>query len=123
MFEGQVDSPKRINLLYDDIERHQLIANLTGAMSRRYVCKACNKVFRRGVTHAYDQRFNHYTAGTPSAFEGIRIPFEECKRQFINRASFDNHTRSITKKKSVCDLRRCCAPFGPLVTRGNYECN
>jgi hypothetical protein len=43
MFEGQIDSPKRINLLYDDDEQHyRVIVNITGAMAK-YVCKACNK--------------------------------------------------------------------------------
>jgi len=36
MFEGQVDSAKRLNILYDDVERHyHVIANLTGAMARK----------------------------------------------------------------------------------------
>jgi len=46
MFEGQVGSVKRINLLYDDVERHyHVITNLTAAMARRYVCKGCHKSF------------------------------------------------------------------------------
>ena len=56
MFEGQVDSAKRINLHYDYVERHyHVIVNLTGATARRYVCKACNKGCRRDVTNVYDQ--------------------------------------------------------------------
>ena len=40
MFEGQVDSPKRLNILYDYVERHyHVIAKLTGAMVKKYVCK------------------------------------------------------------------------------------
>ena len=40
IFEGQVDSPKRVNILYDDIERnYQVIAELTAAMAKKYVCK------------------------------------------------------------------------------------
>ena len=40
MFEGQVDSSKRLNILYDDVERHyHVTANLTGAMAIRYVFK------------------------------------------------------------------------------------
>jgi len=34
MLEGQVDSPKRNNLLYDDVEQHyHVIVNITGAMA------------------------------------------------------------------------------------------
>jgi len=44
MFEGQVDASKRINLLYDDIERrYHVTINVTRAMAKYYVCKACNK--------------------------------------------------------------------------------
>jgi len=43
MFDGQVQTKKRINLLYDDVARHcHVIVNITGAMAKRYVCKACN---------------------------------------------------------------------------------
>ena len=40
MFEGQVESSKTINLLYDDVERHyHVITNLTCAMARKYYVK------------------------------------------------------------------------------------
>ena len=52
MFDGQVDSEKRINLLYDGVWKYyHVINNLTGAMARRYVCRGCTKGCRRGVTH------------------------------------------------------------------------
>jgi len=36
MFEGQVESAKRLNLLYDDVDRHyHVITNLTGSMAKR----------------------------------------------------------------------------------------
>ena len=52
MFDGQVESEKRINLLYDDVKTHfHVINSVTGALSRRYVCKGCNKGRESGVTH------------------------------------------------------------------------
>ena len=40
MFEGQVDSAKRLNIMYDEVERHyHVIINLTGAMPIRYRVK------------------------------------------------------------------------------------
>jgi len=52
LFEGRVESPKRINLLYDDVNRHyHVITNLTGAMAKRYVCRACNKGCSHGARH------------------------------------------------------------------------
>ena len=51
MFEGRVQSPKRINLLYDDGGHYyHVITNIRGAMARRYVCKACTPVTRRAAT-------------------------------------------------------------------------
>jgi len=51
-FDGQGESEKRINLVYDDVKRHyHVINNITGAMARRYICKGCNKGCRRGETH------------------------------------------------------------------------
>jgi len=52
IFDGLDKSEKRINLLYDDVSRHfHVIANATGAMVKRYVCKCCNKGCRSDVTH------------------------------------------------------------------------
>jgi len=59
MLEEQVDSPKHINLLYENVERHyHVTVNLTGAKARRYVCKACNKGCTRDVTHVYEQTYS-----------------------------------------------------------------
>jgi len=52
MFEGQVESSKRLNLLYDNVDIHYyVITNVTGTMTKQYVCKACNKECRREFTH------------------------------------------------------------------------
>ena len=52
MFEGQVDSPKRIIILYDDVERHHyLIMNITGAIAKTFMCKAWNNSCASVVTH------------------------------------------------------------------------
>jgi hypothetical protein len=50
MFEGRVESPKRLNLLYDDVHKHyHVITSLTGAMAKQYVCTACNKGCERAM--------------------------------------------------------------------------
>jgi hypothetical protein len=42
--DGQIESQKRINLLYDESERHYHVSTkFTGAMAKQYVCKSCNK--------------------------------------------------------------------------------
>jgi len=55
MFEGQVDSSKRNNLLYDDVKRHfHVITDLNAAVAINYACKVRNKSCRPDVTHACD---------------------------------------------------------------------
>ena len=54
ILEWKVTSDKRVNLLYDDVTRHyHVIANLTGAMSKRYICevvvKAVDQVLHTNV--------------------------------------------------------------------------
>ena len=49
-FDGQVESEKRFNLVYDAVQRHfHVINSLTGAMARQYVCRGCNKGCQRGT--------------------------------------------------------------------------
>jgi len=44
MFQGQVESDKRINFLFNEVsQQYHVIAYLTGAMSKRNVCEACKK--------------------------------------------------------------------------------
>jgi len=51
VFDGQVESEKRINLLHDDVTHHYHgITSVTGAHSRQYFCKG-NKGCESGVMH------------------------------------------------------------------------
>ena len=48
MFDGKVDSEKRLNLVYDEVHHHfHVINNVTGALSQQYFCKGCNKGYGR----------------------------------------------------------------------------
>jgi hypothetical protein len=52
MFDGQVQSEKRINLLYDDVTHYYHVINsMTGALSRQIVCKSCNNECQSGFMH------------------------------------------------------------------------
>jgi hypothetical protein len=56
MYEGRVESPTRINLLYDEVTRHHhVIGSLTGAMAKRFVCKGCGKGGNSYTEHRCDQ--------------------------------------------------------------------
>ena len=64
MFDGQVTTSQRINLLYDG-QNYHVITNLTAAMAKRYVCPACNKGCSRGKQHRCDASCDAYTAILP----------------------------------------------------------
>ena len=52
IFEGQVDSTKRLNILYDDVEhQYHVIANLTAAIARKFVCEGCKEACTSDVRH------------------------------------------------------------------------
>jgi len=92
MFEGQVDSPKRINLFYDDVGRHyHVIVNIKSAMAKKYLRKACNKACRADATHRCDQTCSDCMARPPCAFSAVRIPCAECNRHFRSQTCFANH--------------------------------
>jgi len=56
MFEVHVDSNKRLNLLYDDIDKHyHVITNVVVAMAKNYFCKPCNLRCRSDAAHNCDQ--------------------------------------------------------------------
>jgi hypothetical protein len=124
-FDGQVNSERRINLLYDDAEHHyHVITKVTGAMARRYVCRGCNKGCRRDVSHICDQTCSDCMSSPPCALEGIRIPCDACNRHFRSRACFDKPRKKEGRnKKTVCECKRCCSTCGVHVTRANHECN
>jgi len=123
-FEGQVDSIKRLNLLYDNVERHyHVIAKLTATTARKYVCKRCNKVCTRDVTHACDQKCGECMACPPCAFAHDQILCAECNSHFRSLTCFDKHKLRTLNKKSICERKGCCTTCGWAVTRRNHECN
>ena len=124
MFEGQVDSTKTLNILYDDIDRYyHVISNLTAAMARRCVCNRCHKSRKSDVTHACDQKFSDCMACPPCAFSNVRIPCLECNRHFRNHTCFANHKQSTKLKRPVCERKRYSTTCGCAVTQGNHDCN
>ena len=119
MYQGHVDSDKRINLLFDEVTRHyHVIANLTGAMAKRYVCEGCNKGCKCGVVHKREQTFSDYMVSSPCISAGLRIPCDLCNRHFRRETCFDNHKRKTQgkRKNSACELWKCCATCGALIT-------
>jgi hypothetical protein len=51
MFDGNNNSAKRLNLLFDPVTKHNHVFNgLTGAMAKQYICKVGNKSCELDVT-------------------------------------------------------------------------
>ena len=99
--DGHVNSEKRINLIYDDVEHHyHVITNLTGAMSKRYVCKACNRG-KSDVRHVFDQTCDACMSVPPCELSGLRIPCEACNRNFSSQKV------STGIRQTGCEERRC----------------
>ena len=102
MFDVQVEPEKRINLLYDDVKHHfHVINNVTGALSRKYFCKGCNKGCERGVTHKCQESCSDCMSIPPCPYADVRIPCEACNRQFRSRTCFDKHKTNKLGKKDI----------------------
>ena len=119
MFEGHVETSERLNLLYDEVTRHyHMIGDLTAAMAKGYVCKACSKGGRRDVTHTCDQTCSSCIASPPCVSTRVRIPCADCDRHFRSQICFANHKRRIGNKKPVCERKRQAVKCGELVVSG-----
>ena len=98
IFEGQVTSEKRVNLMYDEVKRHYyVIANLTGAMPKRCICEACNKSRLSGETHKCREKGTDCMSIPPCICIDVRIPCEACSRTFRSQACFDKHKTNKLK--------------------------
>ena len=124
-FDGQVQTEKRINFLYDDVARHyHVIVNITGAMAQRYMCEACNKGCCSEVTHKCEQACSDCESVSKCTFSHVRIPCELCNTNFRIRACFDKHKKNKFRGKIVCEQKKNCAACGSLFRiKKNHECN
>jgi len=111
-------------LLYDDVIKHyRVIANLTGAMVKRYVCKGCNNGCRSDVTHKCQDTCNDCMSTPPCVYAQIRITCESCNRTFRSHSCFDKHKTNKLRGKTVCEQKRNCANCGiPLNPNNKHEC-
>jgi len=123
IFEGNAASEKRANLSFDDLTRHFLvIANLTGAMSKQYMCGGCSKNCDTGVTHKCSEACSDCMSIPPCISTHIRIPCGSCNRTFRSQACFDKHKTNKLKGKPVCMQKRNCGKCNSLITR-KHECS
>jgi hypothetical protein len=123
MFDGQVESEKRINLLYDNVTYHYHVINsMTGAFSRKYFCTGCNKGCERGVMHRCQETCSDCMSVPPCPYDNVRILCESCNRQFRSCACFDRHKTNKLGKKTICEKKRNCTICNRLITDKRNEC-
>jgi len=115
-------------LLFYDVSLHyHVITNLTAAMSKRYVCRACNKGCDRGVSHLCDQSCSDCMASPPCAsVSGVCITCGDYNRHFRSRSCYDNHKNPPSQQagsgRTVCEQKKC-GKCGALITLKRHECN
>jgi len=114
-FDGRVNSEKRINILYDDVEHHyHVITNVTGTMARLYVCKGCNKGCRRDVSHICDQTCTDCMS-SPRARSRA---FESPATRATGILGAGHVSTSIRKKRGA--TRRVCVSASDVAPRAAY---
>jgi hypothetical protein len=72
-----------------------------------------------------------FKAGSKCAFRkknsypvSLRITCDICNRHFRSLTCSDNHKKKTrAKRKSSCELRKCCGTCGAVITRNTHECN
>jgi len=102
MFEWEVESTNRLNVLYDDVARHyHVIGKFTGSLARTYVCKECHKACTSDVTHACGQTCSDSVECHSCAFSNVRIHRLNCNSHFRIHTCFANHKQ----KRSVCERK------------------
>jgi len=124
IFEWKVTSEKRVNLLFDDVTRHfHAIANLTVAMSKKYICAGCSKSCDSGVTHKCSEAFSDCMSIPPCISTNVRIPCGTCNRTFRSQACCEKHKTNNLKGKPICVQKRNCAKCNSLIhSLYRHEC-
>jgi len=123
MFDGKVDSKKRLNLVYDEVHHHfHVINNVTGALSQNYFCKGCNKGYGSGVTHRCQETCSDCMSVPPCPYHDVRIPCGSCNRQFRSRTCFDKHKINKIGKRTVCEKKRNCTVCNSFIGDKRHEC-
>ena len=87
-FDGGVESEKRINLVYDAVQRHfHVINSLTGAMAKNYICKGCNKGCERGTMHKCGETCSDCKSVPPCTKTFVSQVRKTAKKIFVSRVT------------------------------------
>jgi len=107
-FSANSLSAKQLYLLYDrDSGHYNVITNLKGAMTKRYICNGCDTLYEH--THKYDKVCSLCTATPPCTKDQIK--YCTCNRWFLSETCFQNHLILKVKGKLVCQWRQVCRNY------------
>jgi hypothetical protein len=124
IFDGRVESERRLNLLWHDVTRHyHVITSLTGAMAKRYVCRGCGKGCEIKETHKCEHACSDCMSVPPCSFSGTKIPCGKCNKTFRSQACFDKHKNNKLRGEAICQRKRDCVTCGGGIDpRVKHEC-
>ena len=110
--------------MYDEVNRHfHVITNLTGAMSKRFICEGCSKSCVSGVTHKCSEACSDCMSIPPCISTNVRIPCGSCNRKFRSQACFEKHKSDNLKGERVCIQKRNCGKCNSLIIpKQKHEC-
>jgi hypothetical protein len=103
IFSGNSLSDRKLYLLYDsDSGHYNLITNIKAAMTKKYVCKACDTFY--DYSHKCDKACTLCTATPPCTKDRFRY-CDTCNRSFLSEKCFQNHLTLRVKGKLFCQWR------------------
>ena len=86
IFDRQINSEKRMNLLYDDANKHYHV--------------------NAKLTHKCRETCNNCISIPPCVYTHVRIPCESCNRTFSSQSYFDKHKSNKLRGRTVCEQKK-----------------
>ena len=114
LFIGNSNSNKKLYLLYDS-GHYNVITNIKTAMTKRYICNACDTLY--DFTHKCDKACSLCT--TPPCTKFRSKYGATCNRWFLSKKWFQNHLNQKVKGMLVCQWRQVCRNCSFTVTGDN----
>lgn len=107
IFEGDVESNKKINLLYHN-NHFNVISSLTAAFCCDYYCEDCHVPYNTKNQHRCQRTCPQCQSSPLCEKIAQETDCSDCNRKFRGKACFDNHKSSNSRGSSICDqIKRC----------------
>jgi G:T-mismatch repair DNA endonuclease (very short patch repair protein) len=122
VFDGSIDSPLKINLLYND-GHYNVITSLTAAFCCTYFCEKCKVPYNTKKQHRCSRSCQACLQSPPCLNEN-NIKCAECHRTFRSKACFENHKiRNSFNNSTVCNqIKLCLLCFKTIKSDRQHYC-